>query len=350
MRNGDLTPDDVGTGTKTKAWWVCSEGHAWPAAIYSRVAGTGCPYCGQRKVGYGNDFASQYPALANEWHPTKNGDQTPDMFLPRSNKKVWWRGACGHEWEAVLANRTGTIRAGCPYCANQKVGHGNDLASRFPEIAAEWHPTKNGDLRPDQVTSGASHRVWWQCQEGHEWKTAVFKRTANNHGCERCGLVGLSILDIEVFAELKSVLAPHMQPQVFDHRVASSDGRGLLLRVDMVFGDIAVEFDGWHWHRNQVQKDRKKSERLRQVGYTIIRVREHPLTSLDPLDVTVSRAPKALEVALAVLRQLVDHDLLTSEGSADAKAYIASGTLCAELEAQRLIRKLRDGEYPLCQP
>ena len=344
-RNGAITPDDVGPGTHIKVWWLCSKGHEWEAAIYSRVAGSGCPYCGQRRVGYGNDFATHHPALAKEWHPSKNGDQTPDMFLPRSNQKVWWLGACGHEWQSVLANRTGPIRAGCPYCANQKVGNGNDLTSRFPEIAAEWHPTKNGDMRPEEVTSGASHRVWWQCKEGHEWRAPVFKRTTQGYGCERCGLIGLSLLDIEVYAELEHVLVRHMQPCVFDHRVAAADGRGLLLRIDMVFGDIAVEFDGWHWHRNKVRKDREKSERLGEVGYTAIRVREHPLSPLGPLDVSVRRAPKALEVALAVLQQLVDRDLLTSESAADAKAYIGSGTLRAEGKAQRIIRNLRDGEY-----
>jgi hypothetical protein len=33
---------------------------------------------------------SSIPHLVKEWHPTKNGDLTPDDFTHGSNKKVWW--------------------------------------------------------------------------------------------------------------------------------------------------------------------------------------------------------------------------------------------------------------------
>ena len=35
---------------------------------------------------------------------------------PGSGKKVWWKCPEGHEWEAVIANRT-KRRSGCPFCA-----------------------------------------------------------------------------------------------------------------------------------------------------------------------------------------------------------------------------------------
>jgi hypothetical protein len=55
-----------------------------------------------------------------------------------------------------------------------------------PDIAAEWHPTKNGDLTADDVTRGAGRPVWWRCQFGHEWKATVNHRTAKGVGCPRC--------------------------------------------------------------------------------------------------------------------------------------------------------------------
>jgi len=30
-----------------------------------------------------------------------------------------------------------------------------NLAVKFPEVAAQWHPTKNGDLTPENVTPGS---------------------------------------------------------------------------------------------------------------------------------------------------------------------------------------------------
>ena len=45
--NGALTPEMVTAGSHKKAWWQCSYGHVWKAAIYSRagVQQCGCPVC-----------------------------------------------------------------------------------------------------------------------------------------------------------------------------------------------------------------------------------------------------------------------------------------------------------------
>ena len=48
-RNGGLTPSDVSFGSHQKVWWQCSKGHSWQAKVYSRSAGSGCPYCTGRK-------------------------------------------------------------------------------------------------------------------------------------------------------------------------------------------------------------------------------------------------------------------------------------------------------------
>ncbi len=44
-----------------------------------------------RKPPVGKSLAEVNPALAKEWHPTKNGDLTPFDFAAKSNKKVWWK-------------------------------------------------------------------------------------------------------------------------------------------------------------------------------------------------------------------------------------------------------------------
>lgn len=82
-----------------------------------------------RKVIKGkNDLETVNPELAAQWHPTKNGELTPDDVAPMSDKKVWWLGKCGHEWQAEISSRT--QGHGCPYCSNQKILSGyNDLAT-----------------------------------------------------------------------------------------------------------------------------------------------------------------------------------------------------------------------------
>ena len=52
----------------------------------------------------------------------------------------------------------------------------NDLASVNPLLAKEWHPTKNGSLKPTDVMSCATKKVWWQCNKGHEWEATIAHR------------------------------------------------------------------------------------------------------------------------------------------------------------------------------
>ena len=59
-----------------------------------------------------------------------------------------------------IAFRT-TREQGCPYCAGRRVLAGfNDLAAVAPDVAAEWHPTLNGELRPEMIMAGSSRHVW----------------------------------------------------------------------------------------------------------------------------------------------------------------------------------------------
>lgn len=184
-KNGHLHPFDVTCGSHKKVWWKCSEGHEWEAIISSRNAGCGCPYCaGQKTITGYNDLATTNPELASEWHPTKNGNMTPSNVMAGSHHKAWWLGKCGHEWEAVISSRS--AGRGCPYCASQKLMVGfNDLNTLNPQLAAEWHPTKNGKLTPKDVMPSSNKRVWWICDKGHEWENAINTRNGGN-GCPYC--------------------------------------------------------------------------------------------------------------------------------------------------------------------
>ncbi|MBR3690640.1 MAG: IS21 family transposase [Eggerthellaceae bacterium] len=180
-RNGTLLPNAITAGSNKKVWWHCEKGHEWQALVCHRANGRGCPYCAGQKVLAGfNDLATTRPDLAAEWHPTKNSGLRPEDVTSSSGKKVWWLCEMGHEWEAIVGQRSNDH--GCPYCANKKVLAGfNDLATTHPDLAAEWHPTRNGDLRPDAVTAGSSRKVWWRCEKGHEWEAEVARR---NRGAE----------------------------------------------------------------------------------------------------------------------------------------------------------------------
>jgi hypothetical protein len=138
--------------------------------------------CAGKRIQIGvNDLASTHPAIAEQWHHARNGVLLPTGVTAGSSKRFWWIDEFGHEWEAQVNNRTNGT--GCPYCASQLVLAGfNDLASNRPDIAAEWHPAKNGDLRPDAIALQSNRKVWFRCRDGHDWLSTVNNRTTLGQG------------------------------------------------------------------------------------------------------------------------------------------------------------------------
>ena len=133
----------------------------------------------------------EYPHLLEEWHIDKNGEVSLAMACQKVTRKVWWKClAHGHEWESTLYNRL--QGKGCPYCANQRILVGfNDLATKNPLLAKEWHPTKNGDLGPTNITCGSGKKVWWYLpyddpetgvRFNFEWQATVSSRYGGK-GC-----------------------------------------------------------------------------------------------------------------------------------------------------------------------
>ena len=63
----------------------------------------------------------------------------------------------------------------------------NRFSLLHPDIAKEWHPTKNGDLKPENFSYGSETKVWWKCSKGddHEWEAAI-KNRSRGRGCPKC--------------------------------------------------------------------------------------------------------------------------------------------------------------------
>lgn len=158
-KNSGISPETVTCGCNRKVWWKCREGHNWQAAVCARHGGSGCPYCSGQKVWVGyNDFASRYPALAEEWDYAKNEGMTPSMVTHKSNRKVWWKCRNGHSWQAAVNHRASGH--GCPYCSGRYAVPGyNDLGTLNRLLAAEWDYDKNGEALPKDFTPGSKKKV-----------------------------------------------------------------------------------------------------------------------------------------------------------------------------------------------
>lgn len=138
---------------------------------------------------------SLFPDLAGEWHPSKNGKLTPEMVAPATNKRVWWLGECGHEWQMAVSTRT-TQNCGCPICSGKKVLAGfNDLQTSFPNLCEEWDFDKNSaiGLSPDSVSPHSDKKAWWKCKKcGFSYRSKIDGRTRMGAGCPQCGKLAIA--------------------------------------------------------------------------------------------------------------------------------------------------------------
>ena len=209
-------------------------------------------------------FAVLHPVMAGEWHLARNDLLRPDAVRSSSNKRVWWQcSTCHFAWATTVAHRTGD-GTGCPACAGLVVVAGRSFADRFPDLAAEWHPSRNGDLPPTAVAPFSGKRVWWQCPRcGNEWQAAVSGR-ASGKGCSTCRPPGWSQVAIRVGAELAALL-----PSVGDLERAPREARrevGWEPDIALPAERIALDVDGRFWHGDGHHKTRDSRERdLRKV-------------------------------------------------------------------------------------
>ncbi|MBK7398956.1 MAG: zinc-ribbon domain-containing protein [Myxococcales bacterium] len=114
----------------------------------------------------GGLYLSEYPELCAQLDREYNDlDIDPDEIRHGSGKRLWWRCKEGpdHIWEQRVCNRT--RGSGCPFCAGVQVSVTNSLATRNPEVAAQWHPTLN-KLTPSEVVAGPPSRRGSSALEG----------------------------------------------------------------------------------------------------------------------------------------------------------------------------------------
>ena len=59
------------------------------------------------------------------------------------------------------------------------------LKECYPEIAKQWDYEKNYPKKPNEFLPGSGKKVWWKCNQGHEWCTTIHSRNRGS-GCPYC--------------------------------------------------------------------------------------------------------------------------------------------------------------------
>lgn len=263
-RNIGITPHDVLPKSNKKVWWKCKQGHEWKAAICERTSGTNCPVCVGKQVVEGfNDLQTTHPNLAAEWDYEKNKGTTPQHISHGSTKNVWWKCNEGHTWKSSVANRTRGNN--CPICGNQQLLKGyNDLATVNPELAQEWNYAKNVNLHPSDIFPNYNKKVWWICRKGHEWQATPNSRIQGT-GCPICSSeLHTSFPEQCIFFYITQKT----------HATNREKVHGKEIDIFVPQYNLAVEYNGSFFHKDQKNKDKQKYEFLRNQGIRLIVVEE----------------------------------------------------------------------------
>lgn len=173
--------------------WCCNDcGHLWRQAVFLRcILKTPCPACEAKTkltLGQVNKL------LMREWDTTRNDPFVDVESIPvtSSMNASWVCSVCRTSFVAKVKNRLAG-KSRCPTCSVATLQHNSEDASRSSSssgaasgdaasratsheaVMLEWHPVRNGDLKPGQVSPTA--RVWWLCSScGHEWEASVTQR------------------------------------------------------------------------------------------------------------------------------------------------------------------------------
>lgn len=141
------TPWDISAKSEQKRWFTCNNAHDFYSRLSNRVSlGRGCPYCTNQKIGYGNDFQTNYPELAKQWS-NKNIKQ-PFEVMAKGRHSYWWNCDNGHEYKQLIKNKV-NLGHGCPKCISSK--QFSKIEQNLAKLLNAKQHTKIGKWKVDMV-------------------------------------------------------------------------------------------------------------------------------------------------------------------------------------------------------
>ena len=120
------------------------------------------------------------------------------------------------------------------------------ILSLKPELAKEWNYERNGELKPEYFSAGSNKKVWWKCSKGHEWQATINHR---NTGC------GCPICNSERKTSFPEYAIVYYLKKYGLEVIHSYREKGYELDVYMPSKKIAIEYDGYLWHKNKTKQD-----------------------------------------------------------------------------------------------
>jgi very-short-patch-repair endonuclease len=298
----------------------------------------------------------------------------------RSGIRIWW--ICNFCKTKYFASPQSKTRSkGCLGCYKKKNPAKNQknksrknrydmsIAYLYPELAKLWHPTKNGDLKPENAKPSNKH--WYICNKNHEFfiKASFKKKVKNINMCSRC--LGTVISNDNNFAtrhpeiakewdykknkklptdysrasnykawwickknhSYKASIGARTGPLSGCNKCSPNISRAQIrvyaevksifpktklkkiinkIEIDVFIPEInvGIEYDGVRYHKDHLKKesDLRKNKKLNKLGIHLIRIREKGLFKLtedDILQVKTLIQKKEIDEVLIRIKKII---------------------------------------------
>lgn len=267
----ELGPEHFTTGSDKKVWWKCNNCKlSWDAAIHSicnEKTNTDCPFCALKRASHFHNLELKFPVQAKQFLVDKN-KILPSEITPGSQKLYWWKCKNNHIFENSPLNMTRPYakeKEICDYCpGGNKAWPGESFGDLYPHLLSEIDREIDKDFDEFSVKPGSHKKINWKCIKGHKWKTAIYSRAIEGYGCKKCKMP-YSRQEVRIYSELKLLFN--------DTKIRYSKFKE---EIDIYIPslNLAIEFDGFYWHKNKFERDINKTKKLLSKNIKVIRIRE----------------------------------------------------------------------------
>lgn len=317
-------PDEVHSGTRIyNVFFICDKNHSFtklPAHIkHLSNEKINCPVCSGRNDYF--SFEEKYPDILKYWDYKKNKDK-PNEVSYKTKKEYFFKCEKNHSFKRSpqqIKKKVDKTKLDCLVCSGLLLTKDTRLDLKYPKISSEWDLDKN-KLTPKEVSYLSDKKYWWKCENNHSWKAGISDRTGhrykNKEGtkCPHCWQKTISRNELIIFSELH---------QFFNE--VYSTYKVFNKHLDIFIKDInlAIEYDGYHWHKNKVYKDSERNAFLLNENIKTLRVREYPLSKIENQDIEYNNYEEDLfYVIIKILNFILNNYKLDKKIKNKIKCYL----------------------------
>ena len=195
-------------------------------------------------------------------------------FPKNTKEKCSWMCRCGHIWNASYNSiHKGT---GCPPCS--KIRRGKKRRNTIEQYLAVGRDN-DIDWVGKALPRSAHKKTLWQCVNGHTWE-APYYSIHNGRGCPHC----LHYVNGVPTSKPQRAIAK-MASSELNHKVGDK-----FIDVALVDEQIAIEYDGWYWHKERQGCDERRKQELLDKGWKVLTIKSsEQIPSQDALSVYLAQ-------------------------------------------------------------